>query len=210
MKRIEPSDLIDLDAEAAKRGIRLRTDLIYAQPEHPLNGTFKEAIYKPDARLWLFRDLAEITLHAAKAANEKGLVFIVTDGLRTTDAQQRMIDTAIVRANPHWVIDGPKMLLSKPGGGGHPRGMAVDIYLETSAGEVLDMGTPLDYFSTDPEDNPAARDYKGFAGTVYANRTLLENLMLDAAKAYGTGLLPLPSEWWDFRLLPEFFNAYAP
>jgi D-alanyl-D-alanine dipeptidase len=211
MKRIEPKDLIDIEKMAALRVIPLRVDLIYAQPDHVLNGTFKEAIYKPDARLWLFHELAEIVLLAAKNCFERhGYRFVLTDGLRTTDAQKRMMETAIVRANPHWIADGPKMLLSKPGGGGHPRAMAVDIFLETMAGDVIDMGTPLDYFSMDPDDNPAARDYKGLAPHVYANRMCLENLMMDAANALNKPMLPLPSEWWDFRFPPDYFNEYAP
>lgn len=210
MKRIDPNDLIDVAVEAAARGIDLRCDLIYADAAHPLNSTFRENIYRRDAKLWLHRALADVTLLAAKNCLAHGYRFVLTDGLRTTDAQQRMMDTAIVRANPHWTQEGPKMLLSKPGGGGHPRGMAVDIYLETFEGVVLDMGTVLDHFSTDPEDNPAARDYTGLPAHVYVNRTLLETLMKDAAKALDTPLLPLPSEWWDFRLPPDIFNAYAP
>jgi D-alanyl-D-alanine dipeptidase len=132
--------------------------------------------------------------------------FVLTDGLRPTNAQQKMLDSKIVKANPHWLDE----LLSKPGQGGHPRGMAVDIYLETLNGDVLDMGTALDHFSTDVNDNPAARNYKGFAPHVYQNRNLLENLMMDAAQQLNTPLLPLPSEWWDFRLPPEFFNDYTP
>ncbi|NBX65596.1 MAG: D-Ala-D-Ala dipeptidase [Proteobacteria bacterium] len=211
MKRIDPKDLINISEEAVKRGIDLRCDLIYADPAHPLNSTFREAIYRPQAKLWLHSRLAEVVLLAAKrCAEQHRYRFVLTDGLRTTDAQQRMMDTAIVRANPHWTEDGPKMLLSKPGGGGHPRAMAVDIYLETFSGEVLDMGTVLDHFSTDPDDNPAARGYNGLDPAVYANRTLLEKLMIDAGRDLKTDILPLPSEWWDFRLMPDFFSAYAP
>lgn len=211
MKRIDPKDLIDVASEAQRRGIDLRTDIIYADAAHPLNSTFKEAIYRADAKLWLYRDLAEVVLLAAKQCQDNnGYRFVITDGLRTTDAQQRMMDTNIVRANPHWTAEGPKMLLSKPGGGGHPRAMAVDIYLETLEGKALDMGTVLDHFSTDPDDNPAARDYAGFPAAVYANRTFLENLMKETGKSLNVPIFPLPSEWWDFRLMPEFFNAYAP
>lgn len=211
MKRIDPKDLVDIAAEAQRRGIDVRTDLIYADAEHPLNSTFREAIYRRGAKLWLYRDLAEVVLLAANTCRKHhGYRFVLTDGLRTTDAQRRMMDTAIVRANPHWTAEGPKMLLSRPGGGGHPRAMAVDIYLETPDGAVLDMGTVLDHFSTDPDDNPAARDYASFSDEVYANRTLLETLMKNAGNELNTDILALPSEWWDFRLMPDFFNLYAP
>jgi len=209
MKRIDPSDLLDIAAMAHIQGVDLRTDLIYADAAHPLNSTFCEAIYHPDAKLWLHRDLAAVVLTAASTANTADYRFVVTDGLRTIDAQARMMETDIVRANPHWTVPGPDMLLSQPGGGGHPRAMAVDIYLETLAGQVVDMGTVLDYFSTNPADNPAARDYT-FPADILANRAMLEGWMMDAARAHNTPLLPLPSEWWDFRLPPEIFNEYAP
>ena len=210
MKRIDPHDLTDLDAAARACGIDLRCDLIYAQAAHPLNSTFCEAIYRPDARLWLHRDLAAITLLAATRAAAHGIRFVVTDGLRTVDAQTRMLHTAIVRANPHWTRPGPDMLLSQPGGGGHPRGMAVDIYLERmDDGRVIDMGTPLDYFSTDPRHNPAARAYP-CPPAVLANRALLTGLMLRAARDLGHALVPLASEWWDFRFPSDVINAHAP
>jgi D-alanyl-D-alanine dipeptidase len=144
-------------------------------------------------------------LRAAAAANKQGFRFVLTDCLRTTDAQARMADTKIVQANPHW----RDVLLSSPGKGAHPRAMAVDILLEDRNGDVIDMGVPLDYFSTDPNDNPAARDYP-FPPRIQANRKLLEGLMVSSAQELGHEILPLPSEWWDFRFPPSVYEQYAP
>lgn len=205
MKVIEAKDLVDIQAAADSAGIRLRTDLIYADAAHPLNQTFCEAIYRSDARMWMYKDLAAIVLRAAACANKQGLRFVLTDCLRTVDAQARMAETKIVRANPHW----KDVLISSPGKGAHPRGMAVDIYLEDREGQALDMGTPLDYFSINPKDNPAARDYL-LPPNIQANRKLLEDLMVSAAMELGREIYPLPSEWWDFRLPPSVYEQYAP
>jgi hypothetical protein len=45
---------------------------------------------------------------------------------------------------------------------------------------------------------------------VLANRQALEDYMIRAAKICGQDLLPLPSEWWDFRFPKDRVNAYAP
>ncbi len=209
MKLIKPDDLVDIAARAHDSGVDLRTDLIYADAAHPLNQTFCTAIYRPDARMWMHRDLAPVVLKAAARANDAGYRFVLTDCLRTTDAQARMAQTPIVRANPHWTAPGPGMLLSPPGAGAHPRGMAVDILVETLEGVELDMGTQLDHFSEDPADNPAARDYR-MPPAIAANRILLEGWMMDAAHATGRPILPLPSEWWDFRFPSEIYEQYAP
>ncbi len=184
--------------------------LAYAQgPDHPLNHVFREPIYRKDARMWMHRDLAEIVLRAAhRCYTDTGLRFVLLDCLRTTDAQRRMADTKIVKANPHWTAPGPGQLLSNPGEGAHPRAMAVDIMLVRTDGTPLDMGTVFDHFSTDPADNPAARDYP-VSPEVAANRALLNAYMVDAARDLDREIWLLPSEWWDFRFPPSVYNAYA-
>jgi len=114
-----------------------------------------------------------------------------------------------VKANPHW-LEEPNRLLSPPGKGGHPRGMAVDIVLVDKQGKEADMGTAFDYLTPDRANNPAARSYKNFSKEILANRQLLEGCMMQAAAECGVGLLPLPQEWWDFRFLPDHSNRYAP
>lgn len=183
-------------------GIPLVCDVAYARADNFL----REAIYKPDARLWLHRDLAAICLEAARLARtHHNLTLCALDGLRTTDAQQRMMDSAIARANPHWMQDGPNRMLSPTGAGGHPRGMAVDVLLLDNAGQKLDMGTEFD------DMTPAsARAYRDLPAHVLANRACLEDIMMAAARAKGATLVPLASEWWDFRFEATVYNTYAP
>ncbi|HEY8190037.1 MAG TPA: D-Ala-D-Ala dipeptidase, partial [Micavibrio sp.] len=119
---ILPTDLIAMDTVAKETPLRI--DLVYAQAAHPEN-IFKQALYRPQARLWLHREFAAVVTLAAKRCHEAtGLVFVLKDGMRPIEAQILMRETPIVKANPHWIQD-PTRLLSDPGKGGHPRGMAV-------------------------------------------------------------------------------------
>ena len=204
---IPHDDLIAMDMLAAQTPLRI--DIVYAQAAHPEN-IFGRALYRPDARLWLHRDFSEIVLLAAKRCYETlGLFFVLKDGLRTIEAQALMQETDIVKANPHWTQE-PNRLLSPPGKGGHPRGMAVDIVLETQAGDLVDMGTRFDHLTTDPSVNPARRGFPGISPEAQKNRQILEDFMTAAARDLNRPLLPLPSEWWDFRFPASYSERYAP
>jgi D-alanyl-D-alanine dipeptidase len=207
LKKIRPDDLIALDDYVTTRPIAI--DLVYAQENHDDN-MFQTGIYRKDAKMWCHRELAPIILHAADLCWQRAkLVFELKDCLRTVEAQEAMRDSDIVRANPQW-LEGPARLLSPPGAGGHPRGMAVDIILVDVDGEEVDMGTPFDFLTTDRENNPAARDYKNLSADILKHRKLLEDCMRDAAKAAGRELLPLPQEWWDFRFPYSYSNQFEP
>lgn len=204
---IAPGALVDMNEVAAET--KLRIDLVYAQAEHPEN-IFGLALYRPEARLFLHRDLAGIVRRAAADCYARhGYVFVLKDGLRTVEAQAMMQETAIVKANPHWTRE-PDRLLSPPGKGGHPRGMAIDIVLETENGALVEMGTHFDHLTADPAMNPAKRGFEGISDEAKANRQILEDCMINAAAALGLPLLPLPAEWWDFRFPADYSNRYAP
>jgi D-alanyl-D-alanine dipeptidase len=188
----------------------IKIDMVYSDAEHPEN-IFKTKIYRSESALWLHKSLASIVVLAAKLCYEtSGLVFVLKDGLRTIEAQAAMQETEIVKANPHWCEDGPNRLLSPPGRGGHPRGMAIDVILETEDGQVVDMGTPFDYLTTDPNNNPSHRSYTDFSDEILKNRGILEYAMISAAQKIGHEIYPLPSEWWDFRFPQEVYDLYAP
>lgn len=205
MKSISPDDLICMDDFASEN--HYRVELAYAQENNLL---FGERIYKPNAKLWLHKILADIVFEASNICSYSyGLRLVCYDGLRTVEAQQKMFHTKKAQENPHWV-DEKIPLLSKPGGGGHPRAMAVDLGLETKQGETMDMGSPFDYLANNalPEHNIAHREYK-HPQSIINNRKILDQAMRTAAKKYKTPLLELPQEWWDFRLFPETYNEYA-
>lgn len=213
MLKIDPSNLIALDELTAVHS--LKVDLVYAQPQHPDN-MFKCAIYREDARMWAHRDMAAVIIRAAEICYARtSWVFEVKDCLRTVEAQELMRQTDIVKAHPQW-LEEPGRLLSPPGKGGHPRGMAVDIILVDQNGKEIDMGTRFDFLTEDRANNPAARNYTRFADDeVYNQRVLyhrrvLEESMMQAAGELGHHLLPLPQEWWDFRFLPDYTAGFAP
>src|SRR5690606_17236675 len=99
----------------------------------------------------------------------------------------------------HW-LEEPNRLLSPPGGGAHPRGMAIDMSLQTADGRDVDMGTVFDYLAENAaaEHNPAHRDYPQMSDEVRTNRAILTKAMIEAARDLGLPLAPLPQEWWDF------------
>jgi D-alanyl-D-alanine dipeptidase len=121
------------------------------------------------------------------------------------EAQAAMQETIIVKAHPEW-SDGPNRLLSKPGQGGHPRGMAVDVAVEDIAtSQAWDMGTVFDTMTVQ-----SARGYTGFPAHILENRQKLEKAFTDGAVSLNLPLLPLPSEWWDFRFPASYSETYAP
>ncbi len=202
---ISPDDLVCMNDHATAHYYRI--DLAYARDDNLL---FGERIYRPDAKLWLYKDLADITMTAALYCYETyGLHFILYDGLRTIEAQEAMTKTARVRENPHWLE--PPRLLSPPGSGGHPRGMAIDIGLEDKDGTLIDMGCAFDYLAenSNPEHNPAHREYK-HAKHIQNNRSKLDKSMIYGATKHQTALTPLTEEWWDYRLPSKFYNRFKP
>ncbi len=213
LKPVRAQDLVALDEFTATHPVKI--DLVYANPAHPDN-MFREEIYRRGARMWAHREFAPVILAAAELCFQKtGWIFELKDCLRTFEAQALMRETAIVKAHPQW-LEEPGRLLSPPGAGGHPRGMAVDIVLVDGNGEEIDMGTRFDFLTEDRANNPAARNYTKFCGDEAQNqrilyhRRVLEEAMTDAAKSLGHALLPLPQEWWDFRFPYAYTNSFAP
>lgn len=200
LQKIDPADLVCLQKTQA-----IRIDLDYASEDNLL---FGERIYSKKARLWLHKDLAKIVEATAENLLKQGFRMVLHDGLRTTDAQARMLETRAVKSNLHWLAE-PR-LLSPPGAGAHPRGMAIDCSIETLDGNLLDMGTPFDYLAEEPtpEGNPAHRAHPHHSQQIMENRALLTNAMLDTAQSVGIELLPLPQEWWDYRL--PHYEEYEP
>lgn len=201
--KIDPAALAPMDLFTDGSGLRI--DLAYAGGDNLL---FGEKIYRKGARLWLHEDLAKIVLLAARLCKNQGYRIILYDGLRTVDAQAKMTETQRVRDNPHWLE--PAHLLSPPGAGAHPRGMAIDMSLETLEGKLLDMGTPFDFLAEDssPARNPAHRCHPWHSEDIMENRKILTGAMEEAAKLLNSRLRSLPQEWWDFRLPPAVYEQY--
>ena len=202
MKKINLADLIPMDIFIGREPIKI--DLVYAQKNHPHN-IFNTALYHDKARLWAHKDIAAITLLTARKLNKShGYILEIQDCLRTTNSQQAMQETEIVKANPQWCEE-PDRLLAPPGAGGHPRAMAIDVSLIDAAENIVDMGTPFDTMT-----EQSHRNYEGFSKTILENRKHLENSFSQSAARLNHPFLPLPSEWWDFRFPPEFTKQIEP
>lgn len=202
MKKIPATDIVSFTAFCDI--FPVDTDPVYANLGHRENHFGQ--IYHPGAQIWGHRDMVKIVLLAAKRLHEAlGWTLVVKDCLRPVEAQALMIETPIVKANPHWIQE-PRFL-SGPGQGGHPRGMAVDLDVVG-----VDFGTAFDHFSssTDVALNPAHREYPHLLPQVLENRAHLENAMIGAAKDFNLPMLALPQEWWDFRFPSSYTNEFLP
>lgn len=205
LKTLDPEALVPMDI--FEGDFALRVEVAYARGDNLL---FGERVYREDARLWLHEDLAQVVLLAAVLVHEThGFSCVLYDGLRTVEAQEAMLKTRRVADNPQW-LEEPR-LLSPPGAGAHPRGMAIDIALEDAGGGLIDMGCAFDFLAQDPSPahNPAHRAY-AHSPQILENREMLDFGMAEAARRLGVALLPLPQEWWDFRLPPESYDIYDP
>lgn len=193
---LDPKDLIPMDLFAGIESFKI--DIVYAQKNHPEN-IFGIAAYHEKARMILHRDMARVVVLASRLLRDRhGWTLIMKDGLRPVEAQQRLIETDIVKQNPHWLTE-PR-LLSSPGQGAHPRGMAIDVSVEG-----VNMGTVFDAMV--PE---SARAYTGFAKDILENRKKLETAFIDAGNTLNLPVLPLPSEWWDFRFQKDHVQRFEP
>ncbi|MEM7618148.1 MAG: M15 family metallopeptidase [Pseudomonadota bacterium] len=193
--------LIPFDIFATDEPISI--DLPYQNADHHRN-IFKEAIYRRDARCWVHKDLAAITLLTARLLSKRyDWSLQIKDCLRTSDSQTAMIETDVSKANPHW-FEEPR-LLSPPGAGAHPRAMAIDVCALYSDSSQVNMGTPFDWM-----DEKSARNYNDFPDEILENRKKLEEAYLQSAEYLKQNIIPLPEEWWDFRFGGDIYEQYAP
>lgn len=204
---INPAEIVPMDIFISDYPVVI--DLVYADKDHPEN--IFGAIYRPEARLWLHKDLAIVTLLASKICRQKypGLVFLLKDGMRTVEAQTLMVQSPSIQKHPHW-ITGSNRMISPPGRGAHSRGMAIDLVLADINGKQIDMGTNFDELSEKAGVNPAARDNTSISEEAIKNRKILDTCMMEAAGKTGVDLHPLSVEWWDFRMQSEYYNIFEP
>lgn len=199
MQKISPADLVPMDIFI---GEPIIIDLVYAQADNPRN-IFNEALYHDTARFWAHKNLALITLLTARQLHrEHGYSLELKDCLRTTDAQAAMGKTQIVQDNPDW-LEEPNRMVSPPGNGAHPRGMAIDVCVFDKNGNEVDMGTPFDDMVVE-----AYRSCDTLSDEIQQQRLILENAFMDSARKLDMEFLPLPAEWWDFRFPPHTYHLY--
>lgn len=149
-------------------------DLRYATA----NNFLKEAVY-PCGECYTRVKTARALLAANAELMRQGYRIRFFDCYRPNSVQYKM--WAIV-PNPQYVANPVK-------GSIHNKGGAVDITLETLAGEALDMGTDFDFFG-----RRAYHDNTDLPDAVLANRRLLKETM------EGHGFWSVRTEWWHYNL----------
>lgn len=132
----------------------------------------------PCARCFLRPEAAEALASAQKNALQKGLILMLFDCYRPTKHQQVMFD----------LVQDPKYVAEpKQGGSMHNKGLAVDIALADSLGNMLDFGGEFDDFS-----EKSHHSYRNLSSMARANRVLLNGIMTEA------GFSPYQYEWWHY------------
>ena len=152
--------------------------------------------------------IALLTKEAARALktvsnemNVQGYRLKVFDAYRPARAVRHFVLWGIedldLRMKPFFYPDLEKQELFAKGyiasQSSHSRGSTVDLtLLDMATGKELDMGSPFDMFS--PVSHP---DYRGITGEQYANRMILQSVMVR------NGFAPIDCEWWHFTLEDE-------
>jgi len=146
-------------------------------------------------------ELAQGLILAQRHVEQYGFALIVYDAYRPQRAVNHLVrwakDALDVLEKQNYYPDVPKTKLIPEGyiapRSGHSRGGTVDLsIIDVNTGEILDMGTPYDFFS--PQSGLAA---KNLSISHRANRAFLSAAMQAA------GFLPYDVEWWHFRLADE-------
>lgn len=188
-------------------------ELVYADPYHPYNifvtAEFKAA-YIQNADFIVSEPIAKILSYVPQFL-PSGMVMRLYDCLRPIEAQAFMKHFKESLNIDH-------NMLSDPGMGGHPRAMAIDCALVPINAPYgvcsVDYGTGFDDLEFMVLSDGAKMAYahrnnlKSIPFLAKQNRLHLEIIMQKAALAARIPLMPLPQEWWDFRL-PKNKNDYG-
>lgn len=158
--------------EARTHGVLI--DLMYATD----NNFIGKKVY--EHALCFLHPQAEAALRKAIVlARGFGFTLKVLDAFRPQEAQEALWAVA---PNPGYVADPKK-------GSNHTRGVAIDLTLVNAAGEVLDMGTPVDTMHA-----ASNHFYTDLPAQIQVNRMYLLTVMLEA------GFVHHPREWWHYQL----------
>jgi D-alanyl-D-alanine dipeptidase len=203
MKQLKATDFIPLNIFEDR--FPIRTNLVYAKPDHPDNHF--SGLYHENAQfLWAHKGIVPVILLASLVCKStRGWALQINDCLRPVEAQKKMADYGY-----------DPSLVSLPGSGAHPRGMAIDMEPVNASGLSVEMGTSFDYFAESLDHNPAARDFTGFQRSadeiagILTNRKNLDTAVQISANAFKQTIFPLPQEWWDFRFEESVWSQYQP
>jgi len=198
-QHVSPDDLYDM--EHYRKAERMKTCggvdpihvvVVYAQDEMTYADGEKVnrfgLAYKRDAKLWLHKTLADITIDAVITLYQtQGWTTTLYDGLRTVDGAYKLY----LAASDEAMSSG---LLSLPGRSSHNKAMAIDSMMSDSSGQEVDVGGHFDH----PNMEMNSRAYAGdkISEAAKKNRLIRESAFMRAALLRGYLLAPLRSEFW--------------
>lgn len=145
-------------------------------------------------RAFIHKDALPKLRLAIKLAERQmpGSILVVFDASRPLYAQEALRKT--VRGTPY------SAYVSSPSTGGlHNFGMALDLGIADSDGNLLDMGADFDSFErcAGAVGEAEALQSGRLTQSQVDNRNKFRKIMKDA------GWIPLGSEWWHFNALPS-------
>lgn len=119
------------------------------------------------------------------------LTLLVFDGARPRSVQREMWALVVGTPQQEYVANPDR-------GSVHNYGCAVDLTIADSAGTVLDMGTPFDFFGelAQPRYEQRFLDSGKLTRQQVQNRDLLRKVMTQA------GFKGIRNEWWHFNAVP--------
>jgi D-alanyl-D-alanine dipeptidase len=165
----------------------LRISLKYATPYNFMG----KAVYTGITGIWLHQDAAVKLLKAQRLlqARHPGYSLLVYDAARPMSVQRRMWNL-VKGTNKTNYVSNPAN-----GGGMHNYGMAVDVSITDTSGNLLPMGTPFDYFGEEAHTNKeeALLQSGRISREAFLNRRLLRGVMKEA------GFRSILYEWWHFN-----------
>jgi D-alanyl-D-alanine dipeptidase len=150
-------------------------DIKYATMD---NFTGKPIYARPGC--YLLNEANTLFKRAINLAQIQGWHLLVFDAFRPSEAQYKM-----------WAhTPDPNFLADPNRGSPHSRGVAIDLTLvETATGEILDMGTSFDAFTT-----------LSFHGNVEISKKAQENRYLLLGLMTAAGWDCYLKEWWHYQL----------
>lgn len=177
----------------------IRSDVRYATSEN-FTGII---LYKEKFGLYAEPNLARAICKANAELNAMlpGHSIVVFDAARPLTIQKQMFDIVKGTSSERYVANPYNNDFP---GGFHNYGMAVDLSICNSEGQLLDMGTDFDSFSGLAHVGNERNLMKDGIITpgAYANRMLLYSIM------GRQNLLPHPFEWWHYQLEQNELDKY--
>lgn len=165
----------------------LSDDFVYDIKYATADNFLKQAVYDcPEC--YLKKTTALALIKANDMFKQKGYKILVYDCYRPLDVQKKM-----------WaILPGTHYVANPKKGSKHNRGAAVDLTLIDKNGQIVDMGTPFDFFGKE-----AHQTYTKLPKEILENRKLLRET-LNAAN-----FRHISSEWWHYEYRPDMYKPVS-